>query len=463
VFDKVAWIREYISLLSEKEVKRWLFLMAVAFAFYFVMGGGGGWYSPLYAIFSIARTIGWILATGFPFVIGASLLLCSDQTRNNIVERTRTGEEVRFSYLFVSYTILTLVVMTLVSVAGLVIGVSASGNVAILSVLPQLLGITLFISLLLTPIYTIIAIQFDSMSKSITIGFFISIALVAATGQPGFSSGYPEIAFFGPAHLLTALLFISIGAYGNYSADYYVGTDFQLIHVISPILVWIFFSIVCYYGARRVFPTNLLRWIKEREGWLADEQSKANLDDSTLPANLPTLRKELYGRQRKSIAVSVAIIILIFISGFGYVQVKQGELTQVVYESPAGGESVAIGDWLSGSFTGIDPPSSSISLGVTCQGRILDWSGGAGDVFFTFEHRAMTWSEFQSLNETEFSDLFDQSEHGNMGVIGTFGGGLSGPIHNVEYVWVLRFNDVNGQTSGSVNIWFQVIIRASIY
>jgi hypothetical protein len=70
----------------------------------------------------------------------------------------------------------------------------------------------------------------------------------------------------------------------------------------------------------------------------------------------------------------------------------------------------------------------------------------------------MTWSEFQALNETEFSDLFDHSESGNHGVIGTFGGGLSGPIDDSEYVWVLRFNDVNGRTSGSVDIWFQVII-----
>jgi len=463
VFNKVAWIREYISLLSEKEVKRWLFLMAVAFAFYFLMGGSGGWYGPINAIFSISRTISWILATGFPFVTGSSLLLCSDQTRNNIVERTRTGKEIKFSYLFVSYIVLTLVVMALVSVAGLVIGVIASGNVAVLSFIPQLLGITLFISLLLTPIYAIIAIQFDSMSKSITIGFFLSIALVAATGQPGFPTNYPEIAFLGPAHLLTALLFISIGGYGSYSTDYYVGTDFQLIHVIIPILVWSFFSIICYYGAKRVFFSNLSRWIKEREGWLADGQSKAKLDDSTLPAHLPIIRRDLYRRQRKATAVSVAIIILIFIGGFGYVQVQQEELTQVVYESPAGGESVAIGNWLSGSFTGIDPPSSSISLGVTCQGRILDWSGGAGDVYFTFEHRAMTWSEFQSLNETEFSDLFDHSENGNMRVIGTFSGGLSGPIHDSEYVWVLRFNNVDGRTSGSVNIWFQVIIRASIY
>jgi len=459
VFEKVAWLREYISLLSRKEVQRWLFLMVVAFGFYFVMGGSSTWYTPLNAVFNLAGTIGWLLATGFPFVIGASLILCSDQTRNNIVERTRTGEEVRFSYLFVSYTILTLVVMALVSFAGLVIGGISSGDMTILSVLPQVLGITLFLSLLLTPIYAIIAIQFDSMSKSITIGFILSIALVAVTGQPRVPTNYPEIAFFGPGHLLTALLFIAMGAYGNYSAEYYVGTNFQPIHVITPILVWMFFAIVCYYGARRVFFDNLSRWIKEREGWLSGDQSDAKLDDSTLPAHLPTIRRGLYRRQKKAMVVSAAIIILIFIGGFSYVQVKQDEWTQVVYESPSEGESVAIGDWLYGSFTGVEP-SSSLSLGLTIQGRILDWSGGTGDVFYTFEHRAMTWSEFLNLNETEFLDMFETGESGSHGVIGSFSGGLRGPIHDEDYVWALRFNNVNGRTSGSLEVWFQVILRA---
>ncbi len=459
MFERVALLREYISLLSKKEVKRWLILMAIAFAFYFPLGGSGTWYSPLGATFNIAGTIGWLLASGFPFVIGASLILCSDQTRNSIVEYTRTHEKMKFSYLFVSFTVMTLVVMAAVSFAGLLIAVSVSGNIAILGVLPQLVGITLFLSLLLTPIYALIAIELDSMSKSIVIGFFLSIALVATTGPPRFPINYPEVSFFGPAHLLSALLFIAIGAYGNYNVDYYVGTTFQPTHLITPILVWSVLAIICYFGAKRVFINNLSRWTKEREGWLSSGQSKTELDESTLPANLPTIRRELYRRQKYAVAISIAIIILISLGGFSYVQVKQGEWTQVVYESPSEGESVAIGDWLYGSFTGVEP-SNSITLGVTCEGRILDWSGGSGYVYLTFEHRAMTLSELQELNETEFSDMFGHSEGVNHGVIGTFNGGLCGPIHEIEYVWALRFNDVNGRTSGSVDIWFQVIIRA---
>lgn len=276
MFEKVAWIRQYISLLSKKEVKRWLFLMAVVFSYYFLMGGSA-WDSSLNATFSVAETIGWLFASGFPFVIGASLLLCSDQTRNNIVEYEQTHEKVKFSSLFISYTILILVVMTAVSFLGLLIGANASGNFEILGVLPQLVGITLLISLLLTPVYSLFAIEFDSMSKSIAIGFFISIALVFTTGPPGHPTNDLGLWIFGPAHLLSAMLFIAIGAYGNYSVDYYVGTVYQPIHLVTPLLVWSVYAIVSYLKAKRVFYDNLSRWIEEREGWLAIKQSKATL------------------------------------------------------------------------------------------------------------------------------------------------------------------------------------------
>jgi len=229
--------------------------------------------------------------------------------------------------------------------------------------------------------------------------------------------------------------------------------------VIAPILIWSFFAILTYTRGRKIFIENLSRWKKQRDGWLVSEQETGESDSSILPADLPAIRNELHQRQRYAVVVAIAIIILISMGGPGYVQLRQSEWTQVVYESPSGGENLVIGDWVSGSFTGVEP-SSSVTLGVTCEGRILDWNGGTGDVYFTFEHRAMTWSDFLDLNETEFLDMFETGESGNIGVVGTFGGGLCGPIHDSEYVWALRFNNVNGQTSGSVEVWFQVILRA---
>jgi hypothetical protein len=423
------------------------------------MQGSGEWFSSLDSTFSIAATIGWILTTGFPFIMGSSLILCSIQTKNRIVERTRSTGKIRFSYLFMTYLILVLSVMALIAFVGLLIAAGASGYLALMGILPQLLGITLGISLLLTPIYTLIALELDSMKKSIGLGFFLAVVLNFITGIPRFPVNYPEIAFFGPSHLLSALLFIAIGGYGSYAVEYYVGVLFQPIDLIAPILIWSVFAILSYYRGHKVFANNLTRWVRERDGWLASDQTIEELGDGVLPGDLPEIRSELYQRQRYAVAIAIVLMILISIGGFSYIQIRQGEWTQVVYESPSGGEDAAIGDWLYGSFTGMEP-SPSITLGVTCQGRFLDWVGGSGYVSFTFEHRAMNLSEFLALNETEIADMFGNSETGNNGVSGTFGGGLSGPSHETEYVWVLRFNDVNGRTSGSVKIWFQVIIRA---
>lgn len=462
MFEKDSWPRNYFSLFSRKEVKRWLILTVFAFGLFFIMWGGGGWYSSFGSLFNMAVTVGCLLATGFPFVMGSSLILCSNQTRNRIVEKTKANGKVTFSDLFMAYLILNLSVMSLIVFVSLVIAISASGYLSLIGVLPQLLGITLGISLFLTPIYVLIALEFDSMKKSIAMGFFLAIALNFATGFPRFPVNYPEIALFGPSHLLNALLFIAIGAYGNYAVEYHVGLLFQPIDVIVPILIWSFFAILTYYRGSKVFINNLSRWKRQRDGWLVSEQETGELDNSILPADLPSIRNELHQKQRYAVIAAIVIIILISMGGAGYVQIRQNEWTQVVYESPSGGENLVIGDWVCGSFTGVEP-SPSVTLGVTCEGRILDWIGGSGYVYFTFEHRPMTWSDYQDLNETEFLDMFETGEIGQHGVVGTFGVGLSGPIHDSEYVWALRFNDINGRTSGSVDIWFQVILGAFLY
>jgi hypothetical protein len=106
------------------------------------------------------------------------------------------------------------------------------------------------------------------MNKSIAIGFFISIAIIVATGPPGYPTNYQ---FFGPAHLLSAILFVAIGAYGNYSVEYYVGTYFQPIHLVIPLLAWSVYAIISYLKAKRVFYDNLSRWTEDRKGWLASQ------------------------------------------------------------------------------------------------------------------------------------------------------------------------------------------------
>jgi hypothetical protein len=177
-----------------------------------------------------------------------------------------------------------------------------------------------------------------------------------------------------------------------------------------------------------------------------------------LNVNLSTLYEELKLRRRIIAALAVAAILLIPLAGMGYVSVRQEEWTQVVYESPAGGEMAEIGQqWLYGEFFGVNPPDN-VHLAVGCQGEILSGGSNLDHITMNFEHRRMSMDEFLHLNDTEVEDMFGSGESGNYGTSGTFGTGWGGPIHAVQYVWALRFLDVLGQTEGSVRVSFRVII-----
>jgi hypothetical protein len=458
MFTRLAAFREYFSLLSIRGVKKWFLIVVAAFGYFLLTSGS---YAPSYidALFTVAASIGWLIATGLPFLLGASLIICSEQTKNNIAERMSKGGKVRFLLLFVSYTLLIMISMAIISLAGLLFAFFTTGSLAILQLLPQLLILSLVVSFLISPAYLLLALSVDSTRLSIIIGLAFSFAIIIATGTPRYPVNHPEIAFLEPAHLLSALLFVTIGGFGQYAVEYNVGTLFQLIDLILPIVILIIISVLSFYGSNKVFSENLPRWSLEWNDWLLREQSTLKSDKTDQLGELRKARINLDARRKKVIALAIAAIIAVPFSFISYAQVRRQEWTQVVYESPSGGETLTIDEWDFGSFTGVEP-SPSIFLSVGCSGRIVDWTGGSGLIEYVFEHRAMTLIEFQGLNETEFDDLFGHSLTTNYGTIGTFGGGWSGPIDNQEYVWVLKFTNVNGRTSGSVSVWFQVVISA---
>jgi len=169
---------------------------------------------------------------------------------------------------------------------------------------------------------------------------------------------------------------------------------------------------------------------------------------------LGTSHNALKQKRRPVESILVIAIILISIAGIGYISVQQGQWTTVVYQTS--GMTVEIGEWLYGEFTGLEHPDN-ILLSVGCVGEII--GGGAGSVRFNFNHREMTLNEFLQLNDTELEDTFGRSWAENFGGSGTFDSGWGGPIHEQQYVWVLRFLEVYGITEGSIEISFQVIIR----
>ncbi len=466
--------RESLSLFSTSALKKWLVVVIVTCVIFVLGGGSGG--SPLYSLFSIARSIGYLFAFGIPFIVGASLLFGSQETQNNIVDSIPKRGHVRFSSLFIPYIIMTFLVMTVAVLVGFVfILPSLASSISIMQImgyLSSLLVSTLVVSLLVSPIAAFLALIIDDWKISTVLGVLLFFAITLATGSPGFPVNYPEIAFFGPAHILTAILFILIGGFTEYqyAVDYYVGVDFASIQLIIPLSLFIVIAVVFYLLARRMFHSNLSRWTIERELWLSTKggmmERWLDTEESVpvkvqAPVNIDLTAAHIALKQRRRLVAAFLItaILLIPLGGMGYVSVQQDEWTTVVYQTS--GVTMELGiDWLYGEFTGMDHPDS-IHLAVGCEGVIAGGNGGSAS--FNFDHRRMTLVEYLQLNETEHEDLFGSSVSGNNGYRETFSSGWGGPIREQTYVWALRFIEVGGQTEGSISISFQVIIRASSF
>lgn len=436
-------------------MKRWVLgTGAICILFIPMIVFSGGWLTI--AIYMVSSYFGWLCVTGIPFFMGAALLFSSNKSKRNFVDSDERGNQVHYYALFISYAILTMILMTFITIASLVFVIGMRTALAILFLLPIILAPTLLISLLLCTIASLIAIALDDWKRSTVIGFLIFVVISFVTGFPRVPSNYPEIAFINPVHIHAALQIVLISGFQSYYSFGFISPfTFTFVQLFISLIAFFILSGFCYWLAGRLFPINLQRWKLEMKTDDLDGQTLLEQDRKTLTR----LQAEVGTRRRFTTTFLVLLIILIPILGVSYTTARDEEWTTVVYESPSGGENIVIGEWKYGSFRGMDSPMN-IDLSLGCQGQIHSWSGGSGDVYLNFEYREMTIAEFQAMNETAREDMFGRGWSGSHGSTGSFSTGWQGPVRNENYLWVLRFFDVNGQTEGTILVTLRILIRA---
>ena len=459
----MKWFRESLSLFSSSVIKKWILVVIPFCAFFmFWISGGGG----LDRLFGVAGYLGYLFITGVPFIVGAALLFGSQESQNNIADAYRADKKMRFASLFTSYTIMMLLVMSAAAVAGFIIILPSIPSDQILIFLSSLLVSTLTVSLLICPITVFMVLIFDEQKTATGFGILIFLAIAYATGFPRSPVNYPEVAFFGPAHILTALLFTLIGGFGNFAVNWYVGVDFVPSHLAIPLSVFLVLAVISFAAAQLTFKSRLRHWVTERELlmarketgelWSDTEQKMSSETQARLTNDLLNFRNKLKERRKFAAAFLITAMLLIPVGGMTYVSVQQEAWTTVVYETSDVTLELGV-DWLYSEFRGMENPDNII-LRVGIRGEIAGGKGGYAS--YNFNHRRMTLDEYLLLNETEHEAMFASGTSGSGGYSETFGGGMSGPINEYTYVWALRFLEVGGQTEGSITISFRVIIQA---
>lgn len=458
------WLKESMTIFSTSVIKRWILVLTPICAFFMLWIGG-----TMDKLFGVAGYLGWLFVTGIPFLLGATFLFGSQESQKNIADAYRTDKKERFASLFVFYTIIVLVLMSVAALVGLIISLPFIPSELILVSFSSLLASTLIVSLFICPIALFLVLIFDDRRVGLGLGILLFLAIGNATGFPRVPVNFPEIAFFGPTHLHTALLFLLYGGFEyTHAVEYYVGVDFVPSQLIIPLFVFTSLTLVFYTAARATFRTRLQHWVIEREllmaregkdGLWSDTDKKMSAETQTrLTTELANYRKKTKAQNRFAAAILISVMILIPVVGTSYVSVQREEWTTVVYE--ASGVTMELGvTWVYGEFRGMDHPDN-IHLAVGISGEIV--GGNGGYVRYNFGHRRMTLVEYFQLSESEHDAMFASGESSQSGVPGTsFGGGSwSGPINDYTYVWALRFLEVGERTTGSISISFQVIVRA---
>ncbi|MDF1540101.1 MAG: hypothetical protein P1Q69_14495, partial [Candidatus Thorarchaeota archaeon] len=174
-----------------------------------LISGSGG--NTLVKAFGVTDFLGWLIGTGVPLSIGASLLLCTKASRTQLLGKSSFDEN-HYSSLFLSFTIMSLLCMTVSTL----IGFAVRGfndylthdvfEYEFFQYIPQVLGSMMIVTLLFIPISMIIITAFDEKKLGLLAGTVLFLSLMIATGVPGFTVNRPEIVFLGPSNLVSALL-----------------------------------------------------------------------------------------------------------------------------------------------------------------------------------------------------------------------------------------------------------------
>ncbi len=454
-------IRSSLSLFHSKALKRWLLssvVLSFVFAIAYVRFGG----DSLYHAVALAQYIGLFFGTGLVLVDGASLFYCSQEMQARMI---KAAMDRRTSYLSILLVFMFLCFATflVVTAIGVTVILILSAPIETLSYLPFIILPQLVLIVLLSPLAVAIAMVVDNLRQSLLVGILLSLGLLIATGLPGFPVYRPEVALLGPAHIYSAIFFLLVlGLENPYSVQWMFGITFTALQLMASVALWSCISILTYFTGRHLFPSSIRRWQLSEGSWLDDRHEQVSSTSDRMSSEYVELLQQIKLRRKYIVVFSVLFVLVAPLASISYTTQRLEEWTEVVYESPSGGEIVQFGEWMFGAFTGRSP-SRDVTLVVGCEGEILEGGGNLENKTMNFEHIQMTLTEFLELNATELEDRFGRGISGSSGATRSFSTGWGGPINDADYIWVLRFLSVGGLTAGSLRVSFKVMIRAHPY
>jgi hypothetical protein len=437
--------------ISTRSFILWLILSYTYPIFYLAFSSGSGLSSIAIIIYTI-NNVADSLLLGIPVFLGAGLFL----TRRGFYTKdgASTISQSRFLPRYILYFMMVtlyLAILTLITFfrMSMFSDVELSSNIVYL---PGILLSAPIMSFFLCPIGAIIAVLFDEWKLTTGIGMGLSFALTITTGSALVPSSYAEVALLGPIHLYRAIAIALSGIEFASSSliTHYFGVLIEPIALVVPVVLYVITSVLTLVGSIRLFRSNRQRWSFEEDPWLKGAKLETDPEDSQPETTrkaimkLAELNEALRVRKKVTGILLVLLVAGIPLAGLGYTTVRGQEFYEVIYESPSGGETLAIGEWLFGSFF-VQELEGDRYYRISWPADILDWGSCPDELRYEGDFREMSLDEFNNMNASERARLFGSSYSTFQKPATRVSSGYGGIFGEGERVWALRFTDSEGE------------------
>jgi len=230
---------------------------------------------------------------------------------------------------------------------------------------------------------------------------------------------------------------------------YYFGVFFTPLDLVVPVILYAILSIVFLKTSSTLLAHGALRWPHTEEFWEQVDHEKE--DQTGMRRSIESEAVALRKRSRYATLFLVALVIILPVVGTSYVAYKQTSSYDIIYETPPGGITLELGEWIYAEFYAEQPPPG-VDRMYNEEIHIHNWNYDDDFLWLSSSIRHITLEEFLAMNDTERWEagfagghgLFrDQPDHagGWHGLSGEWG----------VQVWAMRLLDENWNvTSGSL-------------
>lgn len=440
-------------------------LLSLLYGFTYYENWAGGVGASLYAI-NLSSSV---FALGAPLVLGAAVLLRSPQPME--LEMEQPTHHYARSLTLSRYIFLLLVSSIFVFswiLYSYSLAIEAYSHLSpdlILQYLPGTLVSGFLITAILCAIVLFVVTMMGDWRLASVTGIAFFYILGSSLGSSPSLHTSDSLAIFSPYHLYR---FLAFGLSGNISdpvmgiiwadpgrMNMILGINFGFPEILLSLGLWITCGLVLLIFTQ--YPTG------QNTTYVSLENRLNSLEADNIPllSQLNEIKKALKSRRLAVGMVLVLMLILLPLARSSVASASEEENTNILYQSPSSGVSLALGDWMYGEVE-VSAPTIGLNNMYQIRVQILDWGGCPEELELWRSLKSISISSFEAMNATEKDELGYSRSSSITSERTDLRGGFSSIQTTGTHLWVLKFVPAEGYpVQGVMRIGITITLRAS--